>query len=218
MQTKTKSGRPFCSNSNARKASGRTGVSIFTGGSSRRKIRPAAGRQISGEWLRTSWRAARPGAQLAVTVTFTGQYNAALNVSFSLFDIDNGPDREKIVNIYGLLSDGVTKVAPSVTVQNPGTVSLTGSGLTQTLTGNVASPDTGVNSSNGNATFNFGNTAIGSFSFDFKNEGGAPRFQAIALYDITFTPVPEVNPAISGGVACIFAVLITLRMQRRRRT
>lgn len=50
-----------------------------------------------------------------VTVTFTGQYNAATEVSFKIFDIDMGTDREKILNIYGLLSDGVTKVAPTIT-------------------------------------------------------------------------------------------------------
>ena len=139
-----------------------------------------------------------------VTVTFTGQYNGATDVSFTLFDIDMMTDREKILNIYGLLSDGVTKVAPT-SITHGSSVGLTGTGLTQVLTGNASSPDTGAGSADGNATITFGSTAIRSFTFDFKNDGGPPRFQSIGLYDISFTPVPEINPAIAAGLSCFAA-------------
>lgn len=147
-----------------------------------------------------------------VTVTFTGQYNAATNVSFTIFDIDMGADREKILNIYGLLSDG-TKVAGTITGLGSA-VSLAGTGLSQVLTGNAAVDNTGANSGNGNATISFGSHAITSFSFDFKNDGGPPRFQSIGLFDIDFTPVPEINPAWVGAGACVLGGFIALRFRR----
>ena len=133
-----------------------------------------------------------------VTVTFTGPFNGATDVSFTLFDIDLGTDHEKIVSIYGLLSDGITQVAPMIT--NLGSaVTLSGTGLSQVLTGDAAVTNTGVGSGNGNATISFGSTAIRSFTFDFKNDGGPPRFQSIGLFDIAFTPVPELNPSLIAG-------------------
>jgi hypothetical protein len=150
-----------------------------------------------------------------VTVSFTGGSNAASNVSFKLFDIDMGVDRERILNIYGLLSDG-TRVA--ATISGIGSaVSLTGTGLSQVLTGNVASADTGANSGNGNATISFGAHTITSFTFDFKNDGGPARFQSIGLFDIDFTPVPEINPAVVGAAACLFAGVIAFRFRRAPR-
>jgi hypothetical protein len=149
-----------------------------------------------------------------VTVTFTGQYNAATGVSFTIFDIDMGVDREKIVNIWGVLSDG-TRVAPTISGLGSA-VSLTGTGLSQVLTGNAAVADTGANSGNGNATISFGSHAIRSFSFDFQNDGGPARFQSIGLYDINFTPVPEINPAFVGAGACVLGGLIALRSRRTR--
>ena len=147
-----------------------------------------------------------------VTVSFTGQYGAATDVSFTIFDIDMGVDRERIVNIYGVLSDG-TRVAPIISGLGSA-VSLTGTGLSQVLTGTAVAEDTGVNSGNGNATFSFGSYAITSFTFDFKNDGGPPRFQSIGLYDINFTPVPEINPAFIGVGACVLGGFIALRMRR----
>ena len=144
-----------------------------------------------------------------VTVTFTGQYNAATGVSFSLFDIDMGVDREKILNIYGVLADG-TRIAPTISGLGSA-VTLSGTGLSQVLTGNVASSDTGTSSGNGNATISFGAYAITSFSFDFKNDGGPPRFQSIGLYDISFTPVPEINPAWTAVLSCLAAAGFILR-------
>ena len=148
-----------------------------------------------------------------VTVLFTGRYNAATDVSFSLFDVDMGADHEKILNIYALLSDG-SKVA--ATISGVGSaVTLSGLGLAQLLTGNAAAADTGAGSGNGNATIGFGSLAITGFSFDFKNDGGPPRFQSIGLFDINFTPVPEINPAWIGGAICVIGAFAAIRLRRR---
>ena len=109
-----------------------------------------------------------------------------------------------------LAPDG-THVAPTISNIGP-TVTLTGSGLTQALTGNGASLDT---SSNGNATFSFGATIITDVFFTFSNNAGAPRYQDIALSDITFTPVPEINPAAASAVSCLVAIGLTTVMHRR---
>ena len=150
-----------------------------------------------------------------ITVTFTGQYGAATGVSFTLFEIDMGADREKIINIYGLLSDGVTKVPGTVT-SHGSSVELANPGLSQVLTGIAPADNTGVNSANGNATISFGAHAISSFTFDFKNDGGPPRFQSIALHDIDFTPVPEINPALAAGGVCGLALFVVMRRRARR--
>lgn len=152
-----------------------------------------------------------------VTVTFTGDRNAATGVSFSIFDIDFGPDHEKIQNIYGKLSDG-TQVFPTITSLGSA-ITPSGSDLGLVLTGANAAADTGATSADGNATFSFGNTAISSFTFDFKNDGGPPRFQAISLFDINFTPVPEMNPALVGAASSAMAAVIALlRCRRAERT
>jgi hypothetical protein len=126
-----------------------------------------------------------------------------------------GSDHEKIVNNFALLSDG-SKVA--ATISGVGSaITLSGVGLAHVLTGNAAVADTGAGSANGNATIGFGSTAITGFSFDFKNDGGPPRFQSIGLFDINFTPVPEINPAWAGGSACLIAAFATFWRRRKAR-
>ena len=126
-----------------------------------------------------------------------------------------GIDHEKILTIYGLLSDG-TKVAPTISGVGSA-IALSGTGLNQVLTGNAAAADTGAGSANGNATISFGSYAITGFTFDFKNDGGPPRFQSIGMFDINFTPVPEVNPAWIGAGACAIAALAALWRRRKTR-
>jgi hypothetical protein len=153
-------------------------------------------------------------SNLTVHLSFTGgtagNLPGANNVSFTLFDIDITTNSDIISNIYGVAPDG-THVA--ATISNLGsTVQLAGSGLGQTLTGNAAAPN---NSSNGNATISFGATLITDLYFTFGNTAGAPRYQDIGIGDITFTPVPEINPAISASVSSFVAVGLTVFMQRR---
>src|SRR5947209_22065 len=152
-----------------------------------------------------------------VQISFTGGNGAlntpgANNVSFTLFDIDVSTNADIISNIYGVAPDG-THIAPTITNVGP-TVTLTGSGLTYQLAGNAASPD---NSANGNATISFRATLITHIFFTFGNTAGAPRYQDIAIGDITFTPVPEINPSIAAAGSCLLALGLTGFLQRRAR-
>jgi hypothetical protein len=106
-----------------------------------------------------------------------------------------------------------THIAPTIT--NVGSsATLTGTGLNQQLNGNSASAN---NSSNGNATISFGSTLLYDVFFTFSNTAGAPRYQDIGIGDITFTPVPEINPAITASVSCLLAIGLTVLVQRRAR-
>jgi hypothetical protein len=146
----------------------------------------------------------------SVQISFTGVYPGAANVSFTIFDIDVTTNADIISGIYGVAPDG-THVAATIT--NVGSaVTLTGSGLTQTLSGNAASAD---NTGNGNATISFGAAVITDVFFTFSNTAGAPRYQDIALGDISFTPVPEINPAMASAISCLLAVGLTVLAHRR---
>lgn len=154
-------------------------------------------------------------SDVTIQLTFTGGNGAfntpgAANVSFTIFDIDITTNSDIISNIYGVAPDG-THVAATITNIGP-TVTLTGTGLGQTLTGNAAAPN---NSGNGNATISFGSTLIYDVFFTWSNTSGAPRYQDIAIGDISFTPVPEINPAIASMVSCGFAVGLTALLRRR---
>jgi hypothetical protein len=147
-----------------------------------------------------------------VQITFSqGGVDGATNVSFTIFDIDLTADRDIISNIYGLAPDGVTHIAATIT--NLGSqVSLTGTGLTQTLT----DPNPVANdSSNGNATISFGGALITDVFFTWGNSAGPPKYQDIGISNITFTPVPEINPAATAAVSCVFAVGLTVFARRR---
>jgi hypothetical protein len=150
-------------------------------------------------------------SDLTVQLSFNnapGQF-AATNVSFTIFDIDVTTNSDIISNIYGVAPDG-SHVAATIT--NLGsTVTPSGSGLAQVLTGNSPSSN---NSGNGNATISFGSTVTDIF-FTFSNNAGAPFYQDIALGNIAFTPVPEINPAATSGISCLLALGLTVLIQRR---
>ena len=153
-----------------------------------------------------------------VQISFTGGNGAgnlpgATNVSFTLFDIDITTNSDIVSSIYGVAPDG-THVA--ATISNVGSaVTVTGSGLSVELEGNAASPQ---NSGNGNVTISFGSTLITDVFFNFGNTAGAPRYQDIGIGDITFTPVPEINPAIASVGSCLLAVGMLVMVHRRRKT
>jgi len=149
-------------------------------------------------------------SDVTIQISFTGTQPGAANVSFTIFDIDVTTNSDIINTIYGLAPDG-THVAATIT--NIGsTINPSGSGLAQTLTGNTASAD---NSGNGNATISFGSAIITDVFFTFSNNAGAPRYQDIALGDISFTPVPEINPAMASAFSCVLAVGLTVFARRR---
>ena len=145
-----------------------------------------------------------------VQISFTGASGfLANNVSFTLFDIDVTTNSDIISNIYGVAPNG-TLVAATITNVGPA-ITLTGSGLTQKLTGNAGSPD---NSGNGNVTISFGSGVTDVF-FGFSNTSGAPRYQDIAIGDVSFTPVPEINPAAASAISCLVAVGAMIGFHRR---
>ncbi|HEX8076383.1 MAG TPA: hypothetical protein VF511_01105, partial [Chthoniobacterales bacterium] len=154
-------------------------------------------------------------SDLTVQLKFTGGNGAlntpgANNVSFTIFDIDITTNSDIISNIYGVAPDGTLIAA---TLSGIGSaVTLTGTGLNQVLTGNAAAAN---NSSNGNVTVSFGSTLITDVFFTFSNTAGAPRYQDIGIGDISFTPVPEINPSVTAAASCLFAVGLTLFARRR---
>ena len=151
-------------------------------------------------------------SDVTVQLSFTGALEGAANVSFTLFDIDVTTNADIISGIYGVAYDG-SHVAATIT--NVGSaVTLTGTGLNQVLTGNTGAAN---NSSNGNATISFGSTIITDVFFTFSNTSGAPRFQNIGIGDISFTPVPEINPAMTAAASCVGAIVLTLLLNRRAR-
>ena len=149
-------------------------------------------------------------SNLTVQLSFGGQYGIATNVSFTIFDIDITTNSDIISTIYGVAPDG-TQVAATITGLGSA-ITPSGTLLTQKLTGNAASPD---NSGNGNATISFGTTAITDVFFTFGNNAGAPRYQDIAIGDISFTPVPEINPAAASAISCLLALGAMMAFHRR---
>jgi hypothetical protein len=157
-------------------------------------------------------------SNLIVHLSFSGTQPGASNVSFSIFDIDvtntniinNVLNSDIIGNIYGVAPDG-THVAASITNLGP-TVTLTGNGLGQTLTGTAPGAN---NLSDGNATISFGSSLVTDVFFTFSNTAGAPRYQDIAIGDVSFTPVPEINPAATSAISCLLALGLTVLVHRR---
>jgi hypothetical protein len=151
-------------------------------------------------------------SNVTIHLTFTGTLPGAANVSFTLFDIDVTTNSDIIDEIYGVAYDGSYVAA---TITNVGSaVTHTGTGLNQVLSGNTGAAN---DTSNGNATITFGSTIITDIFFTFSNTSGAPRFQNIGIGDISFTPVPEMNPATTAAASCIAAMVLTVVMQRRAR-
>ena len=154
-------------------------------------------------------------SDVTVQLSFTGGNGAlntpgATNVSFTIFDIDITTNSDIISSIYGVAPDG-THVAATLSNIGP-TVTLTGTGLNQVLTGNAGAAN---DSGNGNVTVSFGSTLITDVFFTFSNTSGAPRYQDIGIGDISFTPVPEINPTVTAAGSCLLALGLTVFARRR---
>ena len=155
---------------------------------------------------------------ITITIDFAAFYPLGVeNLSFTLFDIDlNGSSyrgQDEISSIIGL--NGATSVAPSITGVGP-SVAHSGTGVTQHLIGNADSFDTGATSNFGNATITFAAPVTSvSFRWDRGPEatGSAPT-ASLAVHDISFTPVPEVNPAFAAAALCGGTVIFVLRRRR----
>lgn len=148
-------------------------------------------------------------AYVTITIDFAAFYPAGVqNLSFTLFDIDlNGSSfrgQDEISSIVGL--NGATTVQPTITGVG-GSVTHTNIGSAQHLIGNADAVDSGPTSNAGNATISF-NAPVTSVSFRWDRgpdaTGSAPT-ASLALHDINFTPVPEINPALAGALSCVAA-------------
>jgi hypothetical protein len=155
---------------------------------------------------------------VTVTVDFSALYTLGVqNVSFTLFDIDfsaaSGNNYQDLLSSITAVSiDGTTLVAPTITTSSNNT--RTGSGLTQVVNGTISTPDLGPGSGNGNVTISFGATAIKSFTFTYGSGSGTvpdPTYQHVGIHDISFTPVPELNPTWSAVGSCLLAAALILR-------
>ena len=161
---------------------------------------------------------------VTITVNFSTLYPQGVNnVSFSIFDVDfasspggSGANfQDQISNITATTVGGSIISPFSITTSADNTLS--GSGLTQVVTGNATANDT---TSAGNVLINFGTNAITSFTFTYGSGTGTnadPTAQHIAIGDISFTPVPEINPAWTAFGSCGFAALGALLHRRKVR-
>jgi hypothetical protein len=158
---------------------------------------------------------------VTVSVNFSASYTGGVaNVSFTLFDVDfsSSSFQDQIRSIQALSIDGTTLIAPTITTSANN--SLTGGGLGQVVTGMINGADTGTTSGNANVTISFGANAIKSFTFVYGSGATAPddpTTQGIALHDISFTPVPEINPAWSAIGSCLVAFALIFRYRAKSR-
>ena len=162
---------------------------------------------------------------VTVSVNFQAFYPQGVqNVSFSLFDIDyaneggNGADfRDQIRSITAITVGGAT-VSPTITTSAGN--SLSGTGVNQVVNGIATVADS---TAGGNVMIDFGANAITSFTFTYGSgttQKSDPTGQHMGLHDITFTPVPEINPALSAALSCFAATGLMLfhraRVKSRR--
>jgi hypothetical protein len=155
---------------------------------------------------------------VTVTVNFSAQYTLGVqNVSLTLFDIDysnvsGNTYQDQLRSIQAIDMNG-NPVAATITPSANN--SLSGTGLTQVVNGTVNTVDTGPGSGNGNVTISFGTTAIKSLTFTYGSGGPVgvtdPTYQHVGISNITFTPVPEINPAWSAIGSCLIAAVLILR-------
>ena len=158
---------------------------------------------------------------ITVTINFSALYTQGVsNVSFTLFDVDlsSCAFQDQIRSIQALSIDGTTLIAPTITTSSAN--SLTGTGFNQVVNGISTNTDTGATSGNGNVTISFGAAAIKQFSFTYGSGSTAPAdptTQGISLHDITFTPVPEINPSWSAALSCVAVTGLVLRLRSKVR-
>jgi hypothetical protein len=156
---------------------------------------------------------------VTVKVDFSALYTAGVqNVSFTLFDVDysnvsGNTYQDLLTAIKATSIDGTTMIAPTITTSSNNTQS--GTGTSQIVTGIVNTSDLGTGSGNGNVTISFGAAAIKSFTFTYGSGGPSgitdPTYQHVGINGISFTPVPEINPALSAVGSCLIAAALILR-------
>jgi hypothetical protein len=162
---------------------------------------------------------------VTISINFSALYAQGVqNVSFSIFDVDFANEggggatfQDQLRSISGTALDG-SLVAPTITTSASNSV--TGTGLGQVVNGTATTGDTGSGSGAANVTISFGATAIRSLSFVYgggTNTKNDPTPQHVGIHDINFTPVPEINPALSAALSCIAAAGLMFFHRRRVR-
>lgn len=155
---------------------------------------------------------------VTVNVAFSPSYTLGVtDVSFTIFDVDavNGGGssfQDVIRSIVGIAPDG-SQVAATLTTSATPSYTVTGTGLNQVVAGAANSNNTGAGSENGNVTISF-TGPITSFSFVYgagTNTIADPTQQQISMSNLTFTPVPEINPTWSAVGSCLLAAVLILR-------
>jgi hypothetical protein len=155
---------------------------------------------------------------VTVSVNFSALYTSGVaNVSFTLFDIDfsNSPGntfQDQLSSIQAIDMNG-NAVAATITTSANNTLSGT-TGLSQVVTGIASGNDIDPGSGSSNVTISFGATAIKSFTFTYGSGTGTvpdPTYQHMGIHDISFTPIPEINPAWSALGSCLVAAALILR-------
>jgi hypothetical protein len=151
------------------------------------------------------------GNYIRVTVTFD---TPVINLSFQIWDVDAvaGQFADKISNIQAVGPGGITVGPDSVTSAVAGYNTISGTGLSTVVLG-TANANNSTNQGTIDITFN---GPITQFSFEWSNNDPALGAQAIALGPLTYTPVPENNPASLSLSFCLAAILFE-RLRRRRR-
>jgi hypothetical protein len=154
---------------------------------------------------------------VTISVNFSANYTSGVaGVSFSIFDIDfansaGNTFQDQLRSIQAIDMNGNAVAATITTSANN---SLSGTGLNQVVNGTASGTDTGPGSGSSNVTISFGATAIKSFSFTYGSGSGTvpdPTYQHIGIHDISYTPVPEINPAWSAFGSCLVAAALILR-------
>jgi hypothetical protein len=162
----------------------------------------------------------------AQSVTFTLDFSAlyaagVANISFTIFDIDAANSggntyQDVIRSIYATSITG-TQIAPTITSVGPN-VSLTGTGLSQVLTGQTSTVDLGAGSGAANATISFNTTDIRSITFTYGSSSmfADPTYQHIGIYNIDYEVVPEPGPLGACLVVVGLAVFRSHRWSKSR--
>ncbi len=159
---------------------------------------------------------------ITLTLNFSNQYgNGIYDLVFTIFDVDysnasGNTYQDQVSGIYGTTPGGA-QVAPVITTSANN--ALSGSGLTQVVNGTASTADSGASSANGNVVISFGNVGLSSFTFTYGNSSAFanPTYQHIGFYDFSYSPVPELNPAMVTAAICVSAIGLTHWRRRRVR-
>ncbi|MCC7518442.1 MAG: hypothetical protein IT578_04570 [Verrucomicrobiae bacterium] len=157
--------------------------------------------------------------EVAVTMSFLYDDGVVLS-PVTIFNVDRGTGsfsynyQDQLRDLSGQrLDDSLVAATITGSVSNQ----VTGSGLSQVVTGIGVVPNQGTDSDAGNVTVDFGSEVLKAFSFTLGSGSGSrsdPRFQGISIYDVEFTPVPEAGTVAAAAAAGLIAAAWLRRRAR----